>query len=104
MRKFAKLKAKSMNPHHAAALALVGWYLMVPPKACVGHECKCSYPGDGCYITEPDAPLTRWQKWKLYSSGSECESARAARVVEKYWKGNLYGRCIDSDDPRLKEK
>jgi hypothetical protein len=96
-----------MNLRHAAALALVGWYLMIPPKACVGHLCKCRKPGDGCYITEQDAPLVRWQKWKLYSSGTECESAQTARVVENYWNyrgGNIYGRCIESDDPRLKEK
>jgi hypothetical protein len=25
----------AMNPRHAAALALVGWYLMVPPLKCI---------------------------------------------------------------------
>jgi hypothetical protein len=94
-----------MKPRHAAALALVGWYLMIPPKSCVWSLCKCPKPGDGCYITEQNAPLGRWGKWKLYNSGSECESALTARVVEKYWNyhgGNIYGRCIESDDPRLK--
>ncbi len=29
-----------MNPRHAAALALVGWYLMIPPiKNSVRHFC-----------------------------------------------------------------
>ena len=27
-----------MNPCHAAALALVGWYLMLPPLQFVGHR------------------------------------------------------------------
>jgi hypothetical protein len=97
-------KGLHVSLRHATALALVGWYLMIPPKECVGHLCRCPYPGDGCYITEQNAPLGRWQKWKLYNSGSECESALTAHVVEKYWKGNIYGRCIESDDSRLKLK
>jgi hypothetical protein len=27
----SEMKLEHMNPRHAAALALVGWYLMVPP-------------------------------------------------------------------------
>ena len=96
-----------MNLRHAAALALVGWYLMIPPMYFVASLCKCPRPEDGTYV-EPHAPLVRWQKWKLYNSGSACESARAAGVVEKYWKGrikgDIYGRCIENDDPRLKEQ
>ncbi len=41
-----------MNPRHAAALALVGWYLMVPPMTQVrGHPAA---------LTE--APLGRWNQ------------------------------------------
>lgn len=95
-----------MKPRHAAALALVGWYLMIPvPHDCIGHLCKCPHPEDGCYMTGQAAPLAKWHKWKHYNSGTECESALAAHVVEKYFNrphGNIYGRCIDGDDPRLK--
>jgi hypothetical protein len=92
----------TMNPRHAAALVLVGWYLMVPPMDCVFCLCKCAH--EGCHITEQNAPLVKWQKWKTYNSGSECESALSARVIEKFYKGNIYGRCIDSEDSRLKQK
>ena len=96
-----------MKLRHAAALALVGWYLMVPPVKWQASLCKCPLPTDGNWISEQNAPLTKWLRWKEYATGSDCEAARAERVVEKYWNrphGNIYGRCIDNDDPRLKEK
>jgi hypothetical protein len=43
-----------MKPSHAAALALVGWYLMVPPP--VFHS---SMPVD------LDAPLSKWRIFSL---------------------------------------
>jgi len=91
-----------MRLRHAAALVIVGWYLMVPQMSCVWSLCRHPRPGDGCFITEQNAPLSKWRKWKFYSSGSACESARASLVVEEYFKGNIYGRCIESDDPRLR--
>jgi hypothetical protein len=57
-----------MKPRHAAALALVGWYLMVPP------------PMDGNPQT-PDlsAPLSKWQRDPALSgtkTQAECENLR----------------------------
>src|SRR5215469_260273 len=96
-----------MTLRHAAALALVVWYLMVPPHHFVGSLCKCPQPGDGAWTDDQsrNAPLTKWIKWRAYETASESEGERAQRVVEKYWNrphGNIYGRCIDNDDPRLK--
>ena len=48
-----------MKPRHAAALALVGWYLMVPPME-GGH-------------TNPSAPLSSWRMTAgSYDAAIEC--------------------------------
>jgi len=93
----------AMNPCHAAALTLLGWYLMVPPWGRV------------------TAPLSEWQIYEPLESAGECETARneAIELQDKNkgqalsWKtasgGNLQfdlaaATCVGSDDPRLKEK
>ena len=43
----------SMNPRHAAAVALVGWYLMVPPIV---------RPSGREGTTDTNAPLSKWVK------------------------------------------
>ena len=51
-----------MKPRHAAAFALVGWYLMLPPT---GRD----YPTGNV-----DAPLTQWLKRPTtYRNKDECE-------------------------------
>jgi hypothetical protein len=95
-----------MKLHHAAALALVGWYLMIPPRVV-----------DRFY---PDAPLSKWHRFgtKEYSTKAECESAIEAQKAEFNYdpetlppekftartlaRGARALRCISSDDPRLK--
>jgi hypothetical protein len=61
-----------MKPRHAAALALVGWYLMVPPRAQDGSP-------------NIRAPLPKWnQASNGFDTASECSMARnqeALRVV-----------------------
>ena len=51
-----------MTPCHAAALALVGWYLMYPPfkKNRYGH-----------YRADPTVPLTEWNFYPKYSEPDE---------------------------------
>jgi hypothetical protein len=91
----------SMNLRHAAALALVGWYVMVPPLGKL-HD-----------------PLSTWQIVKVFDSADECQSYRDKIVI---FFGNKHlpmwhktdgngveyfdataAQCIASDDPRLKE-
>jgi hypothetical protein len=77
-----------MKPRHAAALALVGWYLMVPPSEHV------------------NLPISRWNHIASFDTADKCE---ADRVNSE--KGNrddpakhkliLLSECIASDDPRL---
>jgi len=100
-----------MNPRHAAALALVGWYLMAPPVRQPKRE--------PAYVDEHAA----YRDWKIlhdFKTADECE-ARRARAKSYAENGNLNvgvvdvdpapwlaqqaeGECIASDDPRLKEK
>ena len=86
-----------MNLRHAAALALVGWYLMVP-------------------LSQGD-PIPKWDHYGSFDSASECTTAREnairAGVADATMMGTsqvevkhalLLSECIASDDPRLKEK
>jgi hypothetical protein len=91
-----------MKPRHAAALALVGWYLMVPPTTTVDAP-----------------PFKYWRQEASFDSAHECKVGRDAyinhyeRMSEKDWNEwdawffNKYTNaehslCAASDDPRLK--
>jgi hypothetical protein len=124
---------------HVAALALVGWYLMVPPPYFEKYATSL-----GLWQVNEDAPISQWGTVRNYDSASECEQHRAsaasaaaadARIpamksatseaqgklahkllkeltdpssrsdeVNKILiaKGLNIGRCIATDDPRLK--
>ncbi len=82
-----------MNPRHAAALALVGWYLMVPPN------------GGG--------PVSgKWIINSSYDSAKECEKAgeKLRENTQYVLRRNpdapgiefMAATCIATDDPRLK--
>jgi hypothetical protein len=84
----------------AAALALVGWYLMTPPLRSPGGE------------LEPDAPIARWRSAHAYDSAGECEKAKESFIKsaeretsaesDKLFSGAiLQSQCVASDDPRL---
>ena len=84
-----------MKTRHAAALALVGWYLMLPPVREAGP---------------PDlgAPLGKWGMLSpSFDSAKECEAYKlklAEKVVKErrpdYIRADA--KCVASDDPRLK--
>jgi hypothetical protein len=87
----------SMNLRHAAAIALVGWYLMMPP------------------ITSFDlhAPLSEWETIGRYDSANVCSKWQRyeRRLAQNYLARNpdhpvatpfANGQCVASDDPRLK--
>jgi hypothetical protein len=115
----------SENLRHAAALALVGWYLMVPPLEYLSGN-------------RPAGPYSRWTIADVFDSAADCKAKMKkvhdegdAAVDQKYhaWLGNraatdenlgefTHGQwkqiafnslqtmavCIATDDPRLKEK
>jgi hypothetical protein len=92
----------SMNARHAAALAFVGWYLMLPPPA-------SDHQG-----TDTTAPLSIWFRAKpVYETKADCERDKAGLIALKRenpsspaeqmkLEGEKAGLCVSSDDPRLK--
>jgi hypothetical protein len=113
----------SMKPRHAAALAFVGWYLMVPPASDWKrlHERFGVTPG---YYThgEPfySAPLLKWEKLGEFYLQADCESTRDFIVRRDGISGRplrpgqsmpdakqyqaSHATCIAADDSRLRGK
>jgi len=98
-----------MNRRHAAALALFGWYLMMPPP-------------NWSKTNLSTAPLREWTLFGRYNSADECSDERFRMIRVQYMAvlsdlaegesdPNLpslhldfkNARCIATDDPRLKE-
>jgi len=98
-----------MNLRHAAALALVGWYLLMPPMPVEPSG----------LLGPPDlrAPLSKWDQEGEYDHVGDCQSEifqiRNYSLDSKIKPKNrgaanaalaiLNARCIATDDPRLKE-
>ncbi len=94
----------AMKLHHAAALALVGWYLMVPP-ALEEHSNHRIYT--------KAAPLSAWQMISSFDTANECKQA-IQDLVKPLWSAinkeqhlsldemrPIYAKCFASNDPRL---
>ncbi len=84
-----------MTPRHAAALVLVGWYLMLPP---LGAD----------HSRDDIAPISRWRFEDSLDSAAECRDTLLRRWShaedEKVKDAYLKAACVSTDDPRLKEK
>ena len=87
-----------MKLRHAAALALVGWYLMAPPLY-EGHKSNL------------DAPLSEWVILDSFDSANDCWRERSIMNTDhkRDFKHDSIQRerlgsisCIATDDPRLK--
>jgi hypothetical protein len=93
-----------MKSRHAAALALVGWYLMLPP----------THGGFLHFYT--DEPLNKWCQGNYSETLVECKQGQQQRIREliaagqkepqrlkdaSYW---TKGQCVAEDDPRLRPK
>ena len=104
----------SMNPRHAAALALVGWYLITPPDCnrptdrlnCQSHFSLGSWQIVDVFDTAADCKAAQEQKserasdeWNGYHGKTDTKAfAKIARDVSEA----DHALCIASDDPRLK--
>src|SRR5215469_202472 len=97
-----------MKLRHAAALALVGWYLALPTVArCAendrGNEWSLMMPRilatqDGPR-TELDEPLDLWWEARKYPSREICEQARAKWSYDSATRQQaLNAKCVPSDD------
>lgn len=106
-----------MRSRHAATLAFLGWYLMVPPDSTVPHS------------VDSAAPISHWSIITNFESVDTCKQAltelqnkngdpakldatgRLRRFQKRQPADPELARarvddaaCIDTDDPRLKEK
>jgi hypothetical protein len=88
-----------MKPRHAAALALVGWYLMMPsPQMAIARR------------VDPSA-LGGWFQIGVYDTSNRYME-NLGHVYENFHhpidEGSRWAldraQCIATDDPRLKEK
>jgi hypothetical protein len=100
-----------MKRRHAAALALVGWYWMVPPTYIYPIHGNVLDPNNRV-VVNLNAPLTWWFNWGEYDSRSACEAKRANNIqedttlengLEEFVEMDRHSLCVASDDPRLKE-
>jgi hypothetical protein len=74
--------------HTAVALAVLGWYLMMPPQT--------RFWWIGAQRTDNAAPLNQWTNQQSFDKAEKCEAARLATQVQA---GAV---CVSTDDPRLK--
>jgi hypothetical protein len=88
-----------MNLRHAAALALVVWYLIAPPV----RQPK----GEAPYMDE-HAKYRDWEILQVYKTSEECEIAQRRERSEVSltdpdpWSAQLAdAECIASDDLRI---
>jgi hypothetical protein len=64
------MSAKTLKPRHAAALVLVGWYMITPP---------ISYDTKATPWINFKAPLTEWTIIEKYQSKEDCVHALSGR-------------------------
>jgi hypothetical protein len=102
-----------MTFRHAAALALVGWYLMMPPSSSSWLGCSAHQLGltnQVCFYIDTAAPMPKWSIQGSFGSARECAEAqlRASEAARKlagqdplrYYQ-TVEAVCIATDDPRL---
>ena len=91
-----------MKGRDAAALALVGWYLMYPPVTSGGKSLAI-------------APLSDWRSRASFDTAQDCETLRLgvrrdakdlspASGINELDQGIEWAQCVASDDVRLKPK
>ncbi len=68
-----------MKLRHAAALALVGWYLMAPPMP---------VDGQGSARILRNAPLRNWTLVRSFDSARNCEAFKAPMAAEDAQRGS----------------
>ena len=85
-----------MKPRHAATLALIAWYLMMPQRS-VNAPINMSLP------------LAEWRVYETFNSGANCQKKfirlyALAEQNKQYDLQSLYlnSQCVPSDDARLK--
>jgi hypothetical protein len=105
----SRKRQTELNLPHAVALAVVGWYLPLPPIL------------TNRLHVDIDAPISKWEHYPGFDSARECESTnlyvheqakkvpqnkrvKPTTLDEAIAEQYMNGECIEADDPRLKEK
>jgi hypothetical protein len=94
-----------MKVRHTVALAIVGWYLMVPP---------IELSPSGRRAFNLDAPLSQWYRWDFYDTARECwdvdhdlfvrsQSILQIDPLDDAADAYLEARCVASDNLRLSD-
>jgi hypothetical protein len=108
----------SMNLRHAAALALVGWCLMVPPE----RYLELRFEPNSSRVLMPPPFDGTWRAKATFNSANDCEVAREKHetdlalavksAIPKRYEAHPTlsspiddgALCIVTDDPRLEGK
>jgi hypothetical protein len=77
-----------MKRSHAVAIALIGWYLMLPPPG--GSNRRLIF-----------APLSQWKTIDEFKSKAQCEDIRRQLIAAMPGTAIDTSRCISGDDPGL---
>jgi hypothetical protein len=93
-----------MKPRHAGALALMGWYLMLPPIMTDGR-------------VDSSVRLAQWRIDEDFDSAAQCDHMREALQhvtvlarragdppMQLEIAADHKAICIATDDPRLKDR
>jgi hypothetical protein len=81
-----------MKTRHFAAIALMGWYLIVPPTTRIWWV--------GPQRTDNAAQMSNWTIEQSFDKAGPCESARLATQA----RSGTTAVCVASDDPRLNSR
>ena len=91
-----------MHNIRTAALALAGWYLMIPSS---GLPPNVSYK----------QPLRKWQIVRSFDNAEDCQDSldeffeqsrqkKSVDMLEPAYRDFMFAECVASDDPRLRTK
>src|SRR5271156_2666492 len=79
-----------MNPRHAAALALVGWYLLAPlPQINPATHLPTGQ-------ADLNVPFRYWMHWSSFDSAKKCETERQ-RQIHLYFQNDAKLRNEQSE-------
>ncbi|MBI2962464.1 MAG: hypothetical protein HYY35_01810 [Deltaproteobacteria bacterium] len=104
-----------MSHRHAAALALLGWYLVMPPEARQPRGQVSPKGWSKAYRKDPGAalrrlydvkaPLSRWAVVGSFETARQCNERRRQGVLAAPQLTTIeLSKCVASDDPRLEPR
>jgi len=94
-----------MTLRHAAALALMGWYMMTPQVLIKNGVVQFDINGN--VELDTAKPLSKWIQVKAFDSAEQCEQDQESEIEAEKGQTPSLGQaslCVATDDPRLKEK